>query len=291
MKGSRSVALWGATFLLLAFSTLMSARISPMRLHGVKNTAARESYGVLALISKTPYFYFGFRNLLADVVWLEAVQTAGNKRMEEPDYQLLSRQLNLVADFAPRFAIPYLLGGLVLSESPGHAGDALVLLARGKPYHPNDWRFPFYMGYTRYFSFGEATEAGRAMREAARLPGSPPYLPLLAARMLSEAKDPEAALNLLETVAGQEGDPVRRSALERRMREVAVERDLQSLEKAVEKYLRMTGSFPGTLRDLIETGVIGVIPREPNGGRYLLEPGGKVRSDRVAQRLRVFRNK
>jgi hypothetical protein len=146
------------------------------------------------------------------------------------------------------------------------------------------------MGYIQYFSFGETMEAGRSMREAAQIPGSPQYLPLLATRMLSEAKDPEAALALLFSVASQETDPVRRGALERRMREVVVERDLQMLERSIESYRRMTGAFPGSLQALVESGLIAAVPREPNGGRYLLEPGGKVRSDRVAQRLRVFQS-
>jgi hypothetical protein len=274
----------------LAVSTILAGRMSSIRLSGDGNPAAGDCSGLFALISKTPVFSFGFRNLLADVVWLKAVQTAGNKRLKDAEYRLLSCQLNIVADFDSRFVIPYLLGGLVLSESNEHAGDALNLLARGKPHHAKDWRFPFYMGYIQYFSFGETMEAGRSMREAAQIPGSPQYLPLLATRMLSEAKDPEAALALLFSVASQETDPVRRGALERRMREVVVERDLQMLERSIESYRRMTGAFPGSLQALVESGLIAAVPREPNGGRYLLEPGGKVRSDRVAQRLRVFQS-
>jgi len=42
---------------------------------------------------------------------------------------------------------------------------------------------------------------------------------------------------------------------------------------------------------LIREGILAAIPAEPNGGRYLMEPGGKVRSDRVSQRLLVFQKK
>ena len=110
--------------------------------------------------------------------------------------------------------------------------------------HPADWRFPFYMGFTHYFSLGDAVAGGRAMAEAARLPGSPAYLPGLASRMLSEAREPEAALRLLEPIVRQESDPARRAVLERRIREVTVERDLQALERAVETYRERTGAAP-----------------------------------------------
>ena len=199
--------------------------------------------------------------------------------------------LNVEANFDPKFEIPYLLGGLVLGESPDHAQKALEVFGRGKGQYPSDWRFPFYIGYTNYFSLGETEAAGKAMAEAARLPGSPAYLPGLASRMLSEAKEPGAALALLETIVRQENDPARRKVLERRIREVTVERDLQALERAVETYREKTGILPAGLYDLVREGIIAAIPPEPNGGSYVMERGGKVRSDRVSQRLRVFQKK
>ena len=109
--------------------------------------------------------------------------------------------------------------------------------------------------------------------------------------MLTEAREPEAALVLLETISRQEDDPLRRSVLERRIREVTVERDLQALERAVERYREKTGSLPADLSALVREGVLAAIPPEPNGGRYVLESGGRVRSDRVSQRLRVFQSR
>jgi hypothetical protein len=281
----------GAAVLALLVSMGFSWRLHLERPLSETGREGRERPGLLAAVSKRPSFSFGFQNFLADVVWLEAVQVSGNLKMTPADYDRLYQLLNVVANFDPKFEIPYLLGGLVLGESPLHAGEALQVLDRGKTHHPADWRFPFYMGFTHYFSVGDPEKAGAAMAEAARLPGSPAYLPGLASRMLSEARKPETAMALLETIARQENDPARRSVLERRIREVAVERDLQILESAVERYRGKTGTVPENLVDLVREGILTAVPAEPNGGRYLLERGGKVRSDRVAQRLRVFRTR
>ena len=129
------------------------------------------------------------------------------------------------------------------------------------------------------------------MAEAARLPGSPAYLPGLASRMLTEAREPEAALKLLEPIVRQESDPARRAVLERRIREVTVERDLQALERAVERYREKTGVAPEDLSALVREGILTTIPAEPNGGKYLLAEGGEVRSDRAAQRLKVLQKR
>jgi len=251
----------------------------------------RERQGLLASMSRRPSFSFGFRNVLSDVVWLEAVQVAGNRKMTLRDYDRLYELLDVVANFDPKFEIPYLLGGLVLGESTPHAEKALRVLRRGKEQYPSDWRFPFYMGFTHYFSLGDGLAGGGEMAEAARLPGSPAYLPGLASRMLTEARDPEAALMLLEPIVRQESDPARRAVLERRIREVTVDRDIQSLERAVGMYRERTGAVPTDLSALVREGILAAVPVEPNGGIYLLAPGGKVRSDRVSQRLRVFQSR
>ncbi|NJD62983.1 MAG: hypothetical protein FIA93_09755 [Deltaproteobacteria bacterium] len=210
--------------------------------------------------------------------------------MTHADYDRLYQLLNVTANFDPKFEIPYLLGGLILGESPSHAREAIRFLERGKAHFPADWRFPSYVGYTYYFSLGNAEAAGRSMAEAARLPGTPVYMAGLASRMLSEARNPAAALSMLKTIAQQERDSTRRAVLERRIREVAVERDLQMLEQAVETYRGKTGVYPAKLEDLVRERILAAIPVEPNGGKYLVMQGGKVRSDRVAQRLRVFRS-
>lgn len=289
-EASRGVWGWAAAFALLISMGFSWCFLSVRPLSGTSGEA-RERAGLLSLLSERPAFAFGFRNFFADILWLEAVQVMGSLKLTSADYDRLFELLNVEANFDPKFNIPYLLGGLVLGESPIHAQKALCVFGRGKEQDPADWRFPFYMGFTHYFSLGDAVAGGGMMAEAARLPGSPAYLPGLASRMLSEAREPGAALAMLETIVRQESDPARRSVLERRIREVTVERDLQALERAVESYREKMGVVPRELSDLVRAGILSGIPEEPNGGRYLLEPGGKVRSDRVTQRLRVFQKK
>lgn len=287
---SKGVWGWTAAFALLV-SIGFSWRLLPLRNIPESGVEAQDNPGLLASVSRRPEFSFGFRNVLADIVWLEAVQVAGNRKMTRWNYDRLYELLDVVANFDPKFEIPYLLGGLVLGESTPHAQKALHVLGRGKEQYPADWRFPFYMGFTHYFSLGDAVAGGGAMAQAAQLPGSPVYLPGLASRMLSEAREPEVALALLVPIVRQESDPARRAVLERRIREVTVERDLQAMERAVEIYRVKMGTVPRTLSDLVRAGILSGIPEEPSGGRYLMEPGGNVRSDRVSQRLRVFHNK
>jgi hypothetical protein len=270
---------------------LLSAAISHQITSGRTQTAGRgDSPSVLNAISRRPALSFGFRNLLGDFAWLEAVQVSGNRRMTRNEYDRLSDLLSTVVRFDPRFAVPYLLGGIVLGESPLHAGAALDLLARGERQFPSDWQFPFYTGYVQYFSLGNPEEGGMALLRAARIPGSPEYLPLLASRMLSEGHLPDTALAFLRKMMERETDPRRQAFLEERIRRVIVERDLQSLETAISEYMSRVGAPPRRLADLVQSGILLRIPAEPYGGRYLLTPEGSVRSNRAPQeRLKVLR--
>jgi hypothetical protein len=283
-------AWWIVPLVLLSLSALLSSRILLDR-SGARSAGtgpAREG-SLLLEISRRPALAFGFRNFLADVAWLDAVQVAGARRMSGRDYDRLDLLVKIVGNLDPRFAVPYLLGGLVLGNSPAHIGAALATLERGRAHHPEEWLFPFYIGYTKYFSLGDPTGGGRSIEDAARIPHSPRYLPLLASRMLTEGRDPHTALALLEVISGQETDPARMEILQKRIRDVIVERDLQILERAVEEYRSRRSVFPGKLSDLVASGILRALPEEPHGGRYVLTPKGEVRSDRIAHRLKVFR--
>lgn len=285
-------AAWALSLALFAASAFLSFSLAGSRVAAFSGgREAAPAGNLLHLIARKPAFSFGFRNFLADLAWLQAVQVAGARRLSGREYDRLDLLIRTVNRFDPRFDVPYFLGGLVLSDSPDHVGAALATLERGWKSHPGKWRFPFYVGYIRYFSLGEPVSGGRALEAAARLPGSPAYLPLLATRMFSEGRDPETALAFLRAMVRQESDPARVAILERRMREVVIERDIRILERAVAAYREKTGTVPANPSALVRAGLIRALPVEPNGGAYRLLPDGTVRSTKMSPHLEVFRKR
>jgi len=274
---------------LILLSAAISRSVSTV---GALKGGSENAPSLLGAVSRRPALSFGFRNFLADIAWLEAVQVSGNRKMTRDDYDRLSDLISTVVRFDPRFVIPYLLGGIVLGDSPDHTRVALDLLAQGARQLPAEWRIPFYAGYIHYFSLGNPEEGGTALLRAARIPGSPAYFPLLASRMFAEGNRPETALAFLQEMTARETDPRRKASLEERVRRVIVERDLQSMEMAIAAYTAAVGAPPRKLADLVQSGLLARIPEEPYGGRYLLTPDGGVRSDRAPQeRLKVFRSR
>jgi hypothetical protein len=285
-------AWWLAPALMVAIAAIISCRILAIRsLKGADKGGGVQPASLTFEISRRPFLSFGFRNFLADLVWLEAVQLSGSRKMEAGDYDRLYLLIRAVINYDPRFVVPYILGGLTVGDSPSHVREALDILRRGSDNHPGDWRLPFYVGYFQYFALGDPVAGGEALGEAAGKPGSPAYLPFLAARMLSEGRKPETAMEFLSAVERQETDPARKEILKKRMKEVIAERDIQDIERAVESYREKTGVWPETLPGLVSAGMLARIPVEPNGGEYILSTGGEVRSSKVERRMKVFRHR
>lgn len=290
-RGATAV-LWILPAVFLAVSAILSLQLLRERSPAAPESRSGETGDSLFLeISRHPAFAVGFRNFLGDLAWLQAVQVSGERKMTPRHYDRLYLLLQAVVNFDPRFVVPYLLGGIILGDSPGHSREALDILRRGMEHHPGDWRFPFYIGYTRYFSLGDPLEGAKAIEVASRIPESPPYLPLLAARMYSEGRDPGTALAFLAAMERVETDPSRLERLRGRILEVIVERDIQVLEGAAAAYREKTGKPPGSLSDLVREGLIPGLPEEPHGGAYILSPDGTVRSSLVTTRLKVFRKR
>ena len=125
--------------------------------------------------------------------------------------------------------------------------------------------------------------------QAARLPDGPSYLPGLATRMAAEAGNPDTALAFLEARLTDTQDPEMREVLAYRMKEVIIERDLLILESAVEAYRTQHRALPATLTDLVVAGALPILPQEPFGGDYRLDPKtGSVSSSTHPERLRTF---
>jgi hypothetical protein len=73
------------------------------------------------------------------------------------------------------------------------------------------------------------------------------------------------------------------------MKEVIIERDIRVLGDAVEAYRMQHRALPATLADLVAAGVLPLLPQEPFGGDYQLDPKtGAVSSSTHPERLRTF---
>lgn len=240
---------------------------------------------------------FGFRAVVADVFFLDAIQLNGARHLDDPEESLerneraMSRALATAVALDPKFEVAYRFAGYAGPRQTltGKAYNVLAtvpLLEQGVRECPGDWRIPFLLGFYQLYYLGRMGDAGRNMAIAAQRPHAPAYLGLLATRLAADADDLRTAERMAIGMLEQSEDPGMREQWEARLLDLHMERDLRDIEKAAERYRARTGRLPASPRELVAAGDLKELPREPHGGRYSLDATGQAHSS-ASQRLRV----
>ena len=246
----------------------------------------------LAQLPKGEYLkpaLLGYHHLGADLLWLRLIQVIGKRRNSADEYEWMYHALDVITTLDPQYAYAYYVGGNILGDLANRPDLSNRLLEKGVKANPEVWNIPFLLGYNYYFLLGDPAKGAEYIMKAASLPDGPAYLPGLATRMAAEAGNPDTALAFLKARLTDTHDPEMREVLAYRMKEVIIERDLRLLEHAVEVYRTQYHTLPATLTDLVEAGVLPVLPQEPFGGDYQLNrKSGVVFSSTHPERLRTF---
>ena len=246
----------------------------------------------LAQLPKGEYLkpaLLGYHHLGADLLWLRLLQLVGQRRISADEFEWMYHALDVITTLDPQYAYAYYAGGSVLVDQGNRPDLSNRLLEKGADANPQVWYIPFLLGYNYYFLLADPAKGAEYIMEAARRPDGPSYLPGLATRMAAEAGSPDTALAFLEARLLETQDPQTRESLANRMKEVIIERDIRLLESAVDAYRTQHRAIPATLTDLVAAGVLSILPQEPFGGVYWLNPKtGSVSSSIHPDRLRTF---
>ncbi len=231
----------------------------------------------------------GFDELAADILYVKAIGYFGGHYLSDKEYKWFYHILDITTTLSPVFKDPYEFGAIALALEAGEIENSNQLLKKGIKNNPHYWRFPFYLGFNYFFYLGDYQAAAFYMERASRLPGAPAYLPSLASRLYAEAGRPEYAIEFLTQIYNQAEDEMIREEIKIKIGELIIERDLNLLEKTVKKYTQLYNQAPLNLEELVKSGLIENIPKEPFGGHYYIDKEiGMVRSSTHPERLRIY---
>ncbi len=175
----------------------------------------------------------GFDEVAADYYWLRTIGYFGGHYMADKRYPWLAHILQLVTDLDPRFSIVYYFGGIVLAMEAHQVDESNALLAKGMRHLPDNWKFPFFIGFNYFFFKGDFLAASDYIEQAARLPGHPGYLPRLAATLKARTGNVGDAIVFLETTLQTVDDDNVRQALREKIDDLRAGRMTDALETVV----------------------------------------------------------
>jgi len=226
---------------------------------------------------------------VADLLWIQAIQAMGERKVTEEAGRWIYRALDVITTLDPKFVRVYEAGGIALVTLVVLPEESNRILEKGVQNNPDVWTLPYLLGFNYYFELHDDARAADYIARASRLPGAPEYLAGFASRLYVSAREPQVAIDFLARMYEQTSDHNVKQILERRLKEVVVERDLQTLEEAIARYRQRYKHAPATLQDLVGPGFLRELPREPFGGRYLYDPATQtVRSSEVKERLKIY---
>lgn len=129
-----------------------------------------------------------FRTSIADAYYLSMVQYYGEHVKSDQRFDSLPAMARLVTSLSPRFKRAYFFSAFALIDAR-EPGVSYELLRQGFRENPGDWRFPAYLGFFAYTYASDSDKdriAAGWYEKAAAIPGSPDYLPRLAAALLAK---------------------------------------------------------------------------------------------------------
>ncbi len=283
----RFLSLFLSVFLLLDAGFLYVAQ---RHIDGQKNSIGKlQGLGDIPKGKYLKKISMGQDSLLADLIWLQVIQVMGDRKISPRNAKWIYHALDAATDLDPKFSYMSEAGGVFLSAVCGEYKLSERLLKKGFDNNPGDWRLPFYLS-TDYFLHSQRYKlAAYYMGRAAELPGRPPFVPLLASRLYAQSGDPRFGLELTEIIYKSTKNDKVKDALRQRMKELQVEINLDTLEKAAKVFKNKFGRYPATIGELLAAGLIKSEPVDQLGGEYVINPEtGDASNTKLPRRLRIY---
>jgi tetratricopeptide (TPR) repeat protein len=203
-----------------------------------------------------------FGGLAADWYWIRSLQYVGRKivnyedahadqlqlnNLTALDFRLLPSLLRMSTTLDPQFMAPYEYGAVMLPTINGK--DAIALLNSGIAANPNSWRLYQHLGYI-YFQRHEYDKASQVYAAGAKIPGAPPWMFAMSARMKAEGGSRGAAREMYLRLYEASADETVRKMVEKQVMRIDSldERDL--IRRLLADWYARAGHCASTWKDL-----------------------------------------
>lgn len=222
----------------------------------------------------------GYSGLLADIYWIRVVQYFGRKHLRDSkEYKALAPLLDIPTTLDPNLVIAYEWGSTFLDQPPpSGAGDdaaAVELIRKGIRNNPNDWHLYFTLGFIQYLGQHDYIGAAQTFEDGSKVPNAHPWLKVMAAKMLSDAGNPETARYMWQNIYNESTDKNLKENAALHLACLVVDQEVPQLESLVAQFRRRAGRNPVSWRELSALGLRS-IPRDPTGLPYVLRTDGTV---------------
>ncbi|MEO0098355.1 MAG: hypothetical protein ABIK99_04025 [candidate division WOR-3 bacterium] len=266
-------------FLFLSLIIILSWLFTVARLQLIIDQKRKKPLREL-LVEELAYFPSGkflkpvvieYENLIADLIWLRAIQYYGHHLMTDRRYTWLGHIFNILTQLDPKFVGAYRFGGMTLAWDAGEPEEAIKLLRRGMRFNPLRWELPFDIAFTYYMILKDYVKAGDYFYLTSKMPETWGISQRWAAFSWGKSENRrEFGKIIFQDLYQSTKNPEMKKIARRGLKFIKREEDIDYLQKGLDQYYRKYKKYPKTLGELLASGFIDSIPKEPTGGFYTI---------------------
>jgi hypothetical protein len=236
---SRRILLGASTLALLAFTLLAHTTAERRRVNfpDVLDSDYLPPTPVLRVAS------LGHQEAVADLIWIDGLSRYGDQIVHGGDMSWLDSYFDAIVGLDPHFKQAYQWCGVASMYNHDFiTNDAVWRSSRclelGAKEFPDEWMFPFELGSNYLNELKTNDPATRSawrlkgagfIEEASVLPGGPPWLASLAAKVDGQEGQEELAIHELEQALALTDDPTERAGLEAQLAKLRPKADVDRL--------------------------------------------------------------
>ena len=194
-----------------------------------------------------------FNGVAADWYWIRSLQYVGRKMVAYEDTHTGSLDLNslsyldlrvlpsllrMATTLDPQFLEPYYYGALILPTL--NPDEAISLLDQGIAANPSEWRLYQHLGYI-YWQRGDYNKASDVYAAGAKIPGVPPWMIAMSARMKAEGGASQAAREMYMHLAESSQDPTVKQMVQAQLMRLDSLEERDKIRRVLSDYATRSG--------------------------------------------------
>lgn len=200
----------------------------------------------------------GFNGLAADWYWMRSLQYVGKKILNHPgdipidnleqlNLKLLAPLLDTATTLDPEFLDPYEYAAIVLPAVD--VNEAIRITQKGIAANPNAWRLFQHLGYI-YWQQQDYSAASEIYDRGARIPGAPPWMEAMKAKMALEGGSRATAREIYARMFEESNEEQVRDMARRRLMQLDSLDQRDGLRNLLHAYRARAGRCPSSWREL-----------------------------------------
>ncbi len=242
-RARRNIALATVVFALAAVASFAQLRVAQARLPQPEPLGELAYYPSGAWLQQAA---LGEATAWADLMWLRGVQYYGHRRQVDNVFTHMAHVFDIITSLDPAFRSAYVFGGTSLCQEGKQFAAGVRLLEKGMRANPDEWIYPFQLGFVHYVGKKNLTRATFDFAQAARQPEAPDYCERFAAWSGQKAGYDAVAFELWRHVAETTDNAVMRDkAIEYLRRLVKGTAQQKNLEAWAKDLPPLVGGIPG----------------------------------------------